>query len=288
MTSARIRLGIGTGDLGIEQWRFLAERIAPIDVETEVLGRPNTMDHSEVLLDRLVRGSHDGVVMPTRHLPLTLPEGVALFAVAPRRTPLSAVVADDAILLDEFGAGAVIGVDGPLQAAQILFYRPDLRVVTVSGAVRDRLEVLENEEIDALIMPASYAEWLGIQDRVSEILPSDLMMPVAGQGTLSLVGREGDDNLKALAHKLDDRLARREVEAERLCVRMLKEGRPTLAAALMTQQGETLHLEATVVDFGGRRRFHHAIDGPRDESLMLARSLAEELLAQRKAALVEQ
>jgi len=277
--AGKIRLGIGVGDLALDQWRSLTDRVGSIPVEAEVLGLPRTTDHAEVLLDRVQRGANHGVLIPTRYVPIDLPEGVAIKAIGPRLTPLSAFLSYDGIILDEFEQGAVIGVEGPLQAAQLLQYRPELTVVVVPGAISDRLRRLDDEEIDALVVPAAYAEWVGIQDRVSEILPTDVMMPVAGQGSLSLLGPVDDDRLAPLAEKLDDRLAHREVTTERATVRHIRaDGRHLHAAVLMRQEGETMLLAATIVDAGGRHRVSQEIEGTRDDLDDMARAMGEDLL----------
>jgi len=288
MTPSRIRLGVGGGDLAVEQWRSLEEEVSSLALEVEVHGSERTTDHSEVLLDRLLSGLHDAVVVPSAHLPITLPETLEIAAVCRRRTPLSALVNDDAILLDEFEHGAVIGVQGPREVAQLLFYRPELTFVTVPGTMQERLACLDEEGVDALVLPAAYAEWIGIQDRVSEILPSEVLMPACGQGSLSVVARKGEENLRTLIRALNDPLARDEIETERSLVSELSRCRCSHAAALMRHQGDLIEIEAMVVDIRGRARFHELVSGPRGEAKSLARSLAAELVSRRDASRAEE
>lgn len=277
--AGEIRLAIGMGDLALDQWNSLHERVGSVPVEVEVLGLPRSTDHAELLLDRIHRGTNHGALLPTRYVPIDLPPGIEIKAIGPRLTPLAAFLSYDGIILDEFEKGAVIGVEGPLQAAQLLHYRPELTVVVVPGAISDRLRRLDDEEIDALVVPAAYAEWVGIQDRVSEILPTEVLTPVAGQGSLALLGRVDDDMLAPLAQKLDDGLARREVTTERSTIREIRrDGRNLHAAALMRQEGDTMLLAATIVDAGGRHRVSQEIEGTRTELDAMARAMAEELL----------
>jgi hydroxymethylbilane synthase len=286
MASSKIRLGIGGGDLAVEQWRSLGDAVTlPLDLE--VHGSERTTDHSDVLIDRLLSRLHDGVVVPSAHLPLDLPESLEIVAVTPRLTPLSALVNDDAILLDEFEHGAAIGVQGPREAAQLLNYRPDLSFVVVAGTLAQRLRCLDEEGVDALVLPAAYAEWTGIQDRVSEILPSEILTPVPGQGSLSLIGRKGEESLRPLARVLNDSLASDEVGTERFLVGELRRCSCTYAAALMRHQGDSVEIEAMVVDVRGKDRFHEMTSGPRSDAMSLARALANELVARCEASRAE-
>lgn len=275
-----VRLGIGTGGLALEQWRSVSERINEGDVNTTILGHKDTPDHSEVLIDRLLRGDHDAVVVPTRYLPTRLPGDVVIRAVMPRRTPFASLLTYDGIVLDDFESGAVIGVDGAHQVSQLLYYRPELRVVLVPGGVQQRLTLLTEEEIDGLVVPASWAEWLNIQAQVSEILSADVMVPVAGQGSLSLLGGREDSSLDALATALNDSLAFAEVAAERRLVQKLRAGGVSLGAALLRTHGEDVTIDAMAADVGGRRRTYEFFEGARSDVDRLVDAAAEVIVAQ--------
>jgi len=281
MATDTVQIGVGIGGLAIDQWRSFTDRIASIPIDTQILGLQGTTDHSEVLIDRLLRRSHDGVVVPTRYLPVQLPEEIEILAVTPRRTPESAFLSYDGIILDEFEKDAVIGVEGPIQAAQLMYYRPELRVVIVTGAVRYRLSRLEKGEIDALIVPAAWAEWLNIQELVSELLAVEIMMPLTGQGSLSLLGIKDDESLRPLATKLDDRHSRRMIELERATVEHLWEDQPVLASARAHLLGDTVQLDAMIIDAGGRHRYSHMMEGAPGESEEMAQAMADHLLALR-------
>ena len=64
-------------------------------------------------------------------------------------------------------------------------------------------------------MPAAWAEWLNIQELVSEVLSTDVLVPLSGQGSLSLLGRRGETQLDSLAKKLEDAGSHRSVDIER-------------------------------------------------------------------------
>jgi hydroxymethylbilane synthase len=210
---------------------------------------------------------------------MKLPDGVEVVAYTRRRTPFAAFLTYDGIILDEFESGAVIGVEGPGQAAQLIHYRPELRVVVMRGGAQQRLQRLEDGEIDALVVPAAWAEWLHIEDRVSEILSVDVIVPAAGQGSLCLLGRSGETTLDELGKKLNDRIARREIETERRAAAHLTEGGIHIAAALAQQHGERMELDAMAIDAGGRHRIHRTVEGDPTKTEALARGVADEILA---------
>lgn len=284
MATAKLRVGMGEGGLAQRQFRSLEDLVGVEEIEVATLGLEGTTDHSEVLLDRLLREELDAVVIPTPYFPIPAPEGVEIAGVGARLTPLSAFVAYDGIILDEFEQGAVIGVDGQAQAAQLLHYRPELTFVIVDGAIRHRLARLDDEDVDALVIPAAFTEWLDLQDRVSEVFPVDVVVPAAGQGSLSLIRRSGDRRVDGLAKKIEDVMARREVDAELLTVQRLLDAGTYHACALARQHGSVLSLDAMVVDAGGRKRFHHSIEGDREDADALSGELAETILAMRQEA----
>lgn len=284
MATSKLRVGMGKGGLAQRQWRSLENLVEVQEIEADTIGLEGTTDHGEVLIDRLLREELDAVVIPTPYVPIPTPPGIDIAAVAPRLTPLSAFVTYDAIILDEFEKGAVIGVEGQAQAAQLINYRPELTVVIVDGAIRHRLRRLDDEDVDALVIPAAFTEWLDLQDRVSEIFSVDVVVPTAGQGSLSLLRRSKDTRIDPLASRVEDVMARREIDVERLTVARLQEEGAHLAAALARQQGKEITIDAMVVDAGGRHRFHRTVEGDRDDADALSGELVETILAMRNDA----
>jgi hydroxymethylbilane synthase len=148
----------------------------------------------------LLAGEIDLVVHSAKDVPSVLPEGLALVGAPPRSDPLDALVG--AASVDELRAGARIGTASLRRAAQLRALRSDLEVVEIRGNVDTRLALLEEGDLDALVLAAAGLRRLGREAAIGCLLSE--LVPAAGQGTLALEGRIGDDGAAAAARAITD------------------------------------------------------------------------------------
>jgi len=223
-------------------------------------------------------GAVDLAVQNVKDLPLSSLPNVVLAAVTERFTPFDVLIARDDVILDELPEGSAISAHTPLRRAQLLHYRDDLGIVDYSGSLEDRIRMLELGEVDGLVVSASAVEHLGYQDRVTEVLTTDVIVPAAGQGALGLQVGRGRREFARLAKHLDDPVARAEIETERAFLRELKATSPVAIAALARLEGDTLTLEGVVADRDGQEMYRESDTGERGDELQVAARLARRLL----------
>ena len=170
-----------------------------------------TKELDEALLD----GRIDCAVHSLKDVPTELPEGLTLVAYGHRATPFDVLITNDGSILDELPDGAKVGTSSLRRKAQLLLYRPDLDIVDMRGNVNTRLARLDSGVVDAIVLAAAGLERLGMQDRVSEILTQDVMMPAVGQGFLAVVTREDDSTTRSLVEAYEDAKSRVAADCER-------------------------------------------------------------------------
>ena len=66
--------------------------------------------------------------------------------------------------------------------AQLLQVRPDLTMCDLRGNIDTRLRKLDEGNYDAIILAEAGLQRLGLANRITQILPLDLMLPAIGQG----------------------------------------------------------------------------------------------------------
>jgi hydroxymethylbilane synthase len=223
-------------------------------------------------------GEVDIAVQNLKDVPLVTSEEVVLAAVTERFTPFDVLIARDDVILDELPEGSAISAHTPLRRAQLLHYRDDLGIVDYSGSLDERIRMLELGEVDGLVVSASAMEHLGYQDRVTEVLTTDVVIPAVGQGALGLQVQKGHREFARLAKHLDDPVARAEAETERTFLRELKAATGVAVAALARLEGDALTIEGMVADREGQALYRDTESGDRGDQFQVAARLARRLL----------
>jgi len=183
----------------------------------------------------LLEGEIDLALHSAKDVPSLLPDGLQL-AGAPRRgDPLDALVG--ATSLAQLGDGARVGTSSLRRAAQLRAVREDLDVVAIHGNVDTRLRRLAAGELDALVLAAAGLQRLGRGDEIGALLGE--LVPAAGQGTLVLEARAGDERTHAAARAITDSATWEALQAER-----------ALVAALQASCNTPLGAYATICDEG--------------------------------------
>lgn len=140
-------------------------------------------------------GRADLAVHSLKDVPVDMPDGFSLCAILPRAVPFDAWVSSAYADLQSMPAGAVVGTSSLRRQAQILRVRPDLIIKPLRGNVNTRLRKLDDGEFDAIVLATAGLERLELSDRIRSVMPAELSLPAAGQGSLGIEICEGRDDL---------------------------------------------------------------------------------------------
>lgn len=244
---------------------------------------------TQELDNALLNGDIHLAVHSLKDLPTLLPEGLRLAAVSAREEPWDAFVAhaDYAGSLADLPPGATIATSSLRRQAQLLAWRPDLRVVPVRGNVPTRIEKLDASGVPGeggwhgIILATAGLLRLDLEGRITERIAPDVMLPAVSQGALGIVTAEDDEasteSVRAVLTHADTAVA---TAAERALLRRLEGGCQVPVAAYATLQGDALRLEGAVTALDGSKHVRATMGGSREHPVALGNALAEHLLAQ--------
>ncbi len=230
-----------------------------------------TKEIEEALLARSI----DLAVHSMKDVPTELPAGLTLGAVSAREDPRDAVAGRP---LAELPAGAKVGTSSLRRAAQLRLLRPDLAVENIRGNVDTRLRKLDDGRYDAVILACAGLKRLGLEARIAEPLPVDVMIPAVGQGALGIEIRDEDGPAAEACRRLDDPPTRTAVLAERAFLAALGGGCQVPVGAHARVADGTVTLEAIVISPSGGKPVRGRTSGPAGDATQLGRRLGEELL----------
>jgi hydroxymethylbilane synthase len=222
----------------------------------------------------------DLAVHSLKDLPTFVVPGLILAAVPWRGPPGDALVSIRHRSFDALPPGAVVASSSLRRQAQLLYRRPDLKLVNIRGNVETRLRKLAEQNLDATILAEAGLTRLGLAERITEILDDGWMLPAVGQGALGLECRAADARTRSVLAPIDHLATHRAVLAERALLRGLGGGCHVPIGAKTSLQNDTLTLRGVVLSPDGSRRIDATIAGPVDQAEALGQELARQLREQ--------
>jgi hydroxymethylbilane synthase len=228
--------------------------------------------------EALLEGRIDWAVHSVKDLPSQLPTGLCLGVVAARQDPRDALVARRGLTLATLPEGAVIGTSSLRRRAQLLHWRPDLRIVPLRGNLDTRLRKLEAGNLDGIVVAAAGLLRMGWAGRISELIPPELCLPAVGQGALGVEMRRDDAAAQALFAPLGAPATQAAITAERCFLAHLQGSCQVPIAALATVDGEDLRLRGMIGSVDGCTVLRGERRGALATPERVGAALAEDLL----------
>lgn len=151
----------------------------------------------------LLAGDIDLAVHSAKDMETTLPHGLTIGACLKREDVRDALVAQNMATFDALPAGARVGTASLRREALLRRARPDLRVELLRGNVPTRVSKVDAGEFDAALLAASGLIRLGMESRITELMPLQSFPPACGQGTIAIECREDDSHMRGRLAALD-------------------------------------------------------------------------------------
>ena len=232
------------------------------------------------LENALHSGAIDFAVHSLKDLPTELPAGLALGAVPARAAAADVLVSRGGHTVETLPRGATVGTSSSRRAAQLLHFRPDLRILDIRGNVETRVRkaLASDGPYDAVILAQAGLERLGHFHVISQVLPTELMLPAPAQGALGIQCREDAAPLALLA-PVEHAAPRQAVEAERAFLAGVGGGCAVPVAAFAAVVEGLLHLQGRVTAPDGGKQIDVSATGPAGAPQHLGAHLAEVALA---------
>ncbi|PID43700.1 MAG: hydroxymethylbilane synthase [Proteobacteria bacterium] len=227
----------------------------------------------------LLDGQADIAVHSMKDVPMEFPEGLFLPVICEREDPTDAFVSNRYDSIDSLPQGATVGSSSLRRQCQLKAYRPDLQVNFLRGNVNTRLQKLDDDHYDAIILASSGLKRLGLEQRIKMTIDDTISLPAAGQGALGIECRIADHPVIALISPLIHQETRTTVMAERAMNARLKGGCQVPIAGFAQCRGGRVHLRALVGEPDGSVILRAEGSADMGEPEKLGVRVAEELLA---------
>jgi len=235
----------------------------------------------------LFDGRADLAVHSMKDVPVDLPEGLHLPVVLAREEPRDAFVSLRYRHFDALPQRARLGTSSLRRQAQLQALRPDLEIVSLRGNVGTRLQRLTEGRYDAIILASAGLIRLGLADRITHMLDTEVCLPAIGQGAVGIECRAGDARVDDLIAALGCHDTQVCVSAERALNRRLEGGCQVPIAGHATLDRDMLRLRGLVGQPDGSEIVRGERTGAVADAEQLGIALADELLDRGAAAILQ-
>ncbi len=230
--------------------------------------------------EALLRDRIDLAVHSIKDVPTEFPEGLHLAAITKREDPKDVFISKDKTLLRDLPKGAKIGTSSLRRQAQLLHFRNDFEMIPLRGNLDTRLKKLLSMNLDGIVLALAGVKRLGLEKKITEIIPVEVSLPAIGQGALGIETRKADQEVERRIHFLNDPVTAIAVSGERAFLKKLEGGCQVPIAAYGQMEGAVLRLEGLVGTVDGKRLIRHRLEGPVEKAESLGVELAKVLLSQ--------
>jgi len=237
--------------------------------------------------DALLRDEVDIAVHSMKDVPMELPEGLEIGVMSEREDPRDVLISKDRVRLEDMPTGARIGTGSLRRGFQLLHFFPDIKLVSIRGNLDTRIRKIQKDGLDGIIVAAAGLKRLGWADRITQVMPMEIMLPAVGQGVLGIELRKDDETVLRTVSFLNHPRTSVEVSAERAFLKRLGGGCQLPVAAYGVKKESELTLRGLLGSLDGRELIKDEVIGSSDDAEVLGTSLAERILSRGGQAILD-
>ncbi|MFI5251079.1 MAG: hydroxymethylbilane synthase [Bacteroidota bacterium] len=228
----------------------------------------------------LLANEIDLAVHSLKDVPTQIPAGLTIGAITARADVRDIFLSHPAKNYTQFSEvpnGAKIATGSLRRKCQLLSWRPDLEIIDIRGNLNSRLAKLDASDWDGMILAQAGVHRLGWEKRITEILPTNKILPAVGQGALAIELRESDRWVLNQVRKLASYATEVSTKGERAFLRFLEGGCQVPIGAYGRIEDNVFYLDALIGSLDGKKIVRGATHGNPDASELLGTQLAETL-----------
>ena len=190
----------------------------------------------------MLQGLAEAAVHSMKDVPYEMPEGFELVSMPIREDPRDAYISMNGIRIEDLPRGARIGTSSKRRSCQILQLRPDLELVSIRGNVQSRVNKIETENLDGIILAAAGLKRLGMECIITQYFNVEEIVPAIGQGAIGIEILKNNANIH-IFKSIEDAETRICVDAERSFMRRLNGGCHAPIGAYARLQNDDMYIQ---------------------------------------------
>jgi hydroxymethylbilane synthase len=235
----------------------------------------------------LLEDKVDLAVHSLKDLPTVLPEGLVLGAVLKRGEFRDALVSKTGKMISQLDENDIIATSSLRRKAQLLALNPKFNIVDIRGNVNTRLQKMNDGYCSAMVMAAAGLQRIGFEDRISEIIDENIMIPAVSQGIIAIESRSGDSFIQQIIDKINHAETAIAAKTERIFLNVLEGGCQVPVGCYTQQNGDQFSIIGFISMPDGSNRINGNLSGKTADAEKIAHSLAVSFFEKGAAKIIE-
>ncbi len=170
----------------------------------------SSIEGSDFFTDKIERALLNNEIDVAIHSAKDLPDEIhpelCIAAITKSIDPYDALVVRNDLhykSLEQLPYGATIGTCSQRRKQQLKKYRNDFNIIEIRGNIDERIEYLDKSDLDAIVIAACGLIRLGLENRITQRIPFEILTPHPLQGCLAIEVRKKDMHLIEIFKNFD-------------------------------------------------------------------------------------
>ena len=211
---------------------------------------------SSKIENELINNRIDIAVHALKDMPSNETGGLQTNCFLQRNDPREVLISKNKIKFKDLNKNSIIGTSSFRREFQLKNKRNDLNYKLIRGNVDTRINKLNQNFYDAVILSCAGINSLNLNQHISEIFSIDEIIPSAGQGVIALQCKSDDEYIKNVLKNINDEKTFKSVQAERNVLKVLEGDCETAVGAISIINNENITLEGELFSLDGKERFY--------------------------------
>ena len=211
---------------------------------------------SSKIENELINNRIDIAVHALKDMPSNETGGLQTNCFLQRNDPREVLISKNKIKFKDLNKNSIVGTSSFRREFQLKNKRNDLNYKLIRGNVDTRINKLNQNFYDAVILSCAGINSLNLNQHISEIFSIDEIIPSAGQGVIALQCKSDDEYIKNVLKNINDEKTFKSVQAERNVLKVLEGDCETAVGAISIINNENITLEGELFSLDGKERFY--------------------------------
>ena len=238
----------------------------------------------------IANGVADIAVHSLKDVPAFIDSQFSIAATLPREDEGDAILLKEGLTIDDLSKNLSIATSGPRRKSQLLAMNSKLNIVPVRGNIQTRINKMNVDSLDGLIVAKAALNRLNIQHQNMYTFSEDQMLPAAAQGAIGIEinAIELESDIGNLLKLLNDESTYQATAIERTVVASLEGNCLSPISALCKIEARDAELKVRVSNQNGSKVYNEAVKFNLDNKIDALQRFIETLIQNGAKEIIQQ